>query len=148
MRSNSPVFIRITGLCGVVGPLTALILAFIALSSSSWFDLQTNTLVDLGVHGAHLLFNTGLVLAGVLNFPFALGLRRNLESSALSNLGTVLLMLGGVSLISVGIVTEATPALREAVAFLYFLIFSPPASSSWASSCFDAQRRIRASSRS
>ncbi len=123
MNVKNPWVTRIAGLCGVVGPLSAIVLALVALAYSSWFNWEGNTLGDLGLHGASVFFNVGLILVGILNFPFAIGVRRYLGSSGLSSFGTILLVLGGISLIVVGVVTEATPAIRGVVALIYFWIF-------------------------
>lgn len=117
-------FIKFAGLCGIIGPVTALSMVFAAIAYSPWFTWEGNALSDLGVHNAAILFNSALVMAGVLNFFFALGVRKSLKSTKLVSIGALLLILGGGSLALVGIFTaaEATRTIHQAVSLGYFVL--------------------------
>ena len=116
-------FVRFGGLCGVVGPVAALVMVFWATAVSPWFSWETNALSDLGVSEAAPIFNTALIIAGVLNFFFALAVRLSLPRSRINAAGSVVLILGGASLALVGIFTLDWPEIHRIVALGYFILF-------------------------
>lgn len=115
--------IRLAGICGILGPLIALILIFTAVAYSPWFVWEKDALSDLGVSDVAPLFNSAVIIAGILNLFFALGVRRSLGDTKLSNVGSMALILGGASLSLVGVFTLETPILHAAVSLGYFVIF-------------------------
>ena len=107
-------------------------LAFIwALSSvaisivlSPWFNWFTNALSDLGVYEtnylAALIFNQGLISAGVLVILFSLGFWKNSASSPLEQIGIFVFAIGGVFLASIGIFPETVIGVHYAVSVGFF----------------------------
>lgn len=116
-------FTKLSGLCGILGPTTALLMIFIAVSRAQWFSWTDNALSDLGVSEVAFLFNSAVIFAGVLNFFFALGVNRTYGQDRLSNIGSIILVLGGSSLGLVGVFTEDSPVIHSLVAMGYFLLF-------------------------
>jgi hypothetical membrane protein len=114
----------IGGACGIVGPAIALLMIYVSVSLSPWFSWQANALSDLGVHDVGFLFNSGLIVAGVLNVFFALGLSRKLPrgSSSLNAIGSVVLALGGGALALVGVFTENSGSIHGEAALGYFIL--------------------------
>ena len=116
-------YTKLSGLCGIVGPTSALLLIFIAVSRAQWFSWTDNALSDLGVSEVGYLFNSAVIFAGVLNFFFALGVNRAYGQDRLSRVGSIILILGGASLGLVGVFTEESPVIHGLVALGYFILF-------------------------
>ncbi len=123
----------LAALLGVGGVLAATILCgagcgagavsednFAADGSFTW---SSNALSDLGVSQVALLFNGTLVLAGILNFLFAVGFVQAYARGLLFYVGGVLLIGGGASLALVGILSEDFGSLHTYVSLGYFLLF-------------------------
>jgi hypothetical membrane protein len=72
--------LKIAGFCGILAPLITILLVLIAVYYSPWFSWSANALSDLGAEGTtSALFNSSLILCGLLIIPFALGLIKFLD---------------------------------------------------------------------
>lgn len=96
---------------GIFSPIVAYALIFSSIIQAKTFSWTSNALSDLGIvdpwsnYMVPLLFNTGLILSGLLFSFFALGFtltRRHL----LGKVGGVLLFLDAISLTFIGIFPE------------------------------------------
>ncbi len=114
---------KLSGLCGIIGPTTAILMIFLAVNRAPWFSWTDNALSDLGVSEVAYLFNSAVIFAGVLNFVFAMGVNRVFGQDRLSKIGSLILVLGGTSLGLVGVFTEDTPVIHSLVAMGYFVLF-------------------------
>ena len=95
---------RISGACGITSQFIGLAALLVALSSSPWFSWTENYLSVLGIGGsAKVLFNAGLILAGVLSIIFAIGLGMSLLSSRLGKSSVISLILGSIAISTMGI---------------------------------------------
>jgi len=75
-KSKRVTIMRLAGFCGLTNPVIVFMLIALSISYSPWFSWTENALSDLGVHGiAAILFNSGLIIGGVLAITFAIGLR-------------------------------------------------------------------------
>jgi hypothetical membrane protein len=97
--------------CGIVGPFYAFMSIMIAiLVSPSWFTFPGNALSDLGHPILHPtsapIFNSGLVIAGIVTIFFVLGLGINVRKNIIALLGTGMLLVATVALICVGLFNE------------------------------------------
>ncbi|WXG43662.1 MAG: DUF998 domain-containing protein [Promethearchaeati archaeon SRVP18_Atabeyarchaeia-1] len=104
--------------CGVVGPFYAFMSIMIAIlvssggssPSSNWFTWTGNALSDLGHPVLHptsaLIFNSGLIVGGVITFFSILGLGRSVRKSIGALVGTGILLVAAVALICVGLFNE------------------------------------------
>ena len=110
------------GFCGIVSPILTLIMVIASTIISPWFRLDTNALSELGVGDVPVLFNSAVIVGGVLNFMFTLGIREYLPIEKLVKAGVALIMLGSVSLVLVGILTVSYPILNGIVAFVEFTL--------------------------
>jgi len=81
--------LRVAGLCGVIVPVVAFSCIFIAISLSPWFSWTENALSDLGVGGAAWVFNSGLMVGGILTMVFAVGLWAAFRKRSLGRVGAV-----------------------------------------------------------
>lgn len=120
--------IRFAGLIGVVASLFGLgsVLATTFLAGST-FNWNKNALSDIGVSTVNVaanVFNSSLIITGILNFVFALSFTKTNAKNALFYIGGILLMLGGISLSLVGVFTEAYGKLHFYVSAAYFSLFS------------------------
>lgn len=117
---------RIGTVAGVVAPAIALGAILVAVVLSPTFTWTENALSDLGASQAAnaALFNSGLVLGGVVSLPFAVRItetaRNRIEAA-----GAVVFALTAVALALVGLFPTGTdPHVPAAVAFYVLLSFS------------------------
>jgi len=98
----------IPGFYGVVGPLIILAFILVAISQSSWFSWTENSLSDLGASrdAAAALFNSGLIIGGVLITLFGIGLKATMPGLTRGSVGAIAVILGGLALCSAGIFTN------------------------------------------
>ena len=116
--------VRLAGLFGILGTMLPMIMVLSATVLSSWFRWDTNALSELGVGEQALLFNSAVLIGGVLNFLFALGLWQYLNKEKLVKAGIIAIMFGSIALALVGIFTINYLAWHGVAAFGYF-VFAP-----------------------
>ena len=117
---------RIAGVCGVTSQVIGFISIFVAVSMSPWFSWTENYISILGVRGsATTLFNSGLILTGVLSLIFAIGPRKNLLSvRLLGQLGMIGPVLASVALSTMGVFPRTTGILHNCASLAFFLFIS------------------------
>jgi hypothetical membrane protein len=89
---------------------------------SPWFRWDTNALSDIGVQKEAWLFNSAVVIGGVLTLVFAFGLFTNLNQKRLTRAGIVSIMIASICLGLVGIFTEDTLIIHSIIAVGYFIL--------------------------
>ena len=95
---------RITGVCGIISQLVGITALLVAVSSSPWFSWTENHISVFGVEGsAKMLFNGGLILAGIFSLIFAIGLGRYFLSGWLGQLAVVSLILDSIAVFDMGV---------------------------------------------
>jgi len=114
----------IAGVCGITSQFAGVIVILVTVSSSPWFSWTENYISVLGVEGsATMLFNSGLILIGVLSLVFAVGLGTSLLSGGLlGQSGMVSLILGSSAIAAMGIFPRTT-GLPHDLASLAFFVF-------------------------
>ena len=114
----------IAGVCGITSQFAGVIVILVTVSSSPWFSWTENYISVLGVEGsATMLFNSGLILIGVLSLVFAVGLGTSLLSGGLlGQSGMVSLVLGSSAIAAMGIFPRTT-GLPHDLASLAFFVF-------------------------
>jgi hypothetical membrane protein len=134
MTSKKFVSLRTAGICGLLAPIIAFICIGLAILYSPWFSWTENYLSDLGgspgdrpiwaAHGiASILFNFGLMIAGILGICLAIGIRKSgTLSSPLGNIGTLILIINSCALIGIGVFPESTGAPHTFFSFAFFLL--------------------------
>ncbi|MEM2102957.1 MAG: DUF998 domain-containing protein [Candidatus Bathyarchaeia archaeon] len=101
---------KVAGVSGVLSPVLAFVLIGLAISRASWFTWTDNALSDLGVHEeSALLFNSGLILSGILTVIFAFGVMRFYGTKSVGRSGTFFLLLAGIFLAAIGVFPETAP---------------------------------------
>jgi hypothetical membrane protein len=115
---------RLSGLCGVVGPIVGIVLALIAISCSPWFSWTGNYLSDLGANRGYVstLFNSGVIISGALIAIFAIGLKSTLPGLTRGGVGAIALILGAVALFFIGIFPETAGVIHTYVSTFYFVL--------------------------
>jgi hypothetical membrane protein len=118
--------LRLAGICGVAAPIVALLCIFIAISLSPWFRWSSNALSDLGVGGASQVFNSGLIVGGILTIILALGMFASFKGQGLRRLGAVAFLLDAFCLLGIGVFSEAAGVVHYyfSVAFFGLLTIS------------------------
>lgn len=95
----------------------------LAIHYSPWFSWAKNALSDLGVKGlAAVIFNSALMIGGVLTFVFAVGLREALSNGVLGKVGSFLLVLDAVALFLIGVFPETAGVIHLYVSLAFFVL--------------------------
>lgn len=115
--------IKMAGLCGVITPPIVFSLILAAISHSPWFSWTENALSDLGVQGiSATLFNSSLILGGLLTLVFAVGLRETLKNQPIGQIGSLLFILDAIALSAIGVFPETTGVLHFYVSVAFFVL--------------------------
>jgi hypothetical membrane protein len=118
------VLLKIAGLCGVIAPIISLSFIAFAIAYSPWFNWFKNALSDLGVGEAAPIFNSGLIIGGVLTTIFAVGLKQILKKQVLGFLGTLTLILAALSLCAIGLFPESAGRIHLYVSISFFALLA------------------------
>jgi hypothetical membrane protein len=115
--------LKATGKIGFAAPVITLACVFLAVGSSSRFSWTENALSDLGVQGpvTAAIFNTGLVLGGVLFALFTVGLSIYVGKNLVGKAASALLFVASVSLIAIGLFNESFGYVHYLVSVAFFV---------------------------
>lgn len=119
-KSKPSLLSRIAGLCGVITPIITLSLILLSISYSPWFNWSENALSDLGVHEAATLFNSALMIGGVLTLVLAAGLLQTLRRTKTGFTGALVFVVGAVSLFAIGLFPETAGRIHFYVSVSFF----------------------------
>lgn len=113
------------GINGIFAPLIAFTLILLAIAYSPEFSWTENALSDLGVQKGvtAMLFNTGLILSGVLTILFAAGLFAFLHEDFLGGIGAFLFILDSVALTAIGVFPENVKPIHTYASVVFFTLF-------------------------
>ena len=108
---------------GIAGAVTAYLFITICIGVSPWFNFYNNALSDLGNSATHdatsWIFNTGLILSGLLEASFAiLVLAKNLSWKYV--VWTIPLIIASIDLAMLGFFPENTGGIHLAVSIIFF----------------------------
>lgn len=110
---------RITGVCGILLPIVVFTSIGLAMGHAPWFSWTQHALSDLGIKGMPaLLFNSGVILGGILAFVFSLGLIKTLSNKS----GAYILGLSSIALIGIGVFPETEYLLHLLVSASFFVL--------------------------
>lgn len=114
--------IKTAAILGAVAPLityTCILLAIISYSEFSWTN---NALSDLGiVPGVTMtLFNSGLIIGGILFTIFAFALFTYLRKTLIGRIGSIFFIIASISMICVGIFNEHIKPIHFIVSVTLF----------------------------
>jgi len=118
-------WLKISGVSGVLAPIIAFTFILLAIASYPEFSWTENALSDLGVQQGvvAVLFNSGLIIGGVLALFFALGLFVFLSEKLLGRIGAFVLVLDTLALIAVGVFPESAEPVHYYASVAFFVLF-------------------------
>ena len=105
---------------GTIAPICALVSMGFSIALSPWFSWTQNALSDLGVSKVAPIFNSGLILTGILTSIFAIAYAKAEQEDNISLTGAVVLLFMGISTVGVGVFTEAFLGMHILFAFSCF----------------------------
>jgi hypothetical membrane protein len=116
----------IAGAFGLVAPFFVFACILLAVASWAQFNWATNALSDLGVQSGltSILFNSGLIIGGLLYIVFAVGLYVLIGHCFLGKVGSVLFAIACSALIAIGIFNESFSPIHYIVSVVFF-VFLP-----------------------
>jgi hypothetical membrane protein len=122
MRTKAQKLICIAGISGVIASTLPLLMILASTMLEKSFSWHKNALSDIGVSQTAWLFNSALIVGGLLNLSFAIGLRTYLDKTRWLKIGVSLLIVSSVSLELVGVLTENYNIIHGLVALGYLLL--------------------------
>lgn len=116
--------LKVAGISGVIAPIVAFTCILAAIASYTPFNWVNNALSDLGVQSGVTapIFNSGLVISGLLFLVFTIGLFRSVGKSWLGKTGAIVLCLACISLVSIGIFNESFKPTHYLVSVAFFAL--------------------------
>jgi len=123
-KSKLSLLLKFALLCGVIGPIVPLSFIAFAIAYSPWFNWFNNALSDLGVSEAALIFNSGLIIGGILATIFAIGLMQIFEKQFLGFVGAFALFLSTISLCAIGVFPESTGRIHLYFSLSFFALLA------------------------
>ncbi len=113
--------IRVAGICGILIPVVIFICLGLSIASSPWFTWTQHAFSDLGIQkNTAVLFNYGMILAGILTLIFSLGLIKILSNK----IGAYLLSLSSIALIGIGLFPETIFTLHFFTSASFFILLT------------------------
>jgi hypothetical membrane protein len=120
--SRNSILIRLAGISGIISSTLPLIMIFASTILDKSFSWNKDALSDIGVSQLSWLFNSALVVGGLLNLLFAFGLRNYLGKARGLKIGVLLIIVSSISLALVGVFTENYSIIHALVALGYLLL--------------------------
>jgi len=125
MKSENAVWLKISGIAGIVTPVVTLTFVISAIASYPQFSWVENALSDLGVKPGLTapLFNYGLVVSGFLALVFALGLFIFFRRRILGRIGVPIFILAALAFVAIGVFPENVSPRHYYVSVAFFVFF-------------------------
>lgn len=125
MSGERDVWLKISGVSGVLTPIIAFTCISLAIASYPEFSWTENALSDLGVQAGvtAILFNSGLIIGGFLALVFALGLFMFLREKMLGRIGVFIFVLDTLALIAIGVFPENVEPAHYYASAVFFVLF-------------------------
>lgn len=114
--------IRLAGISGIISSTLPLIMIVASTVLEKSFSWAKDPLSDIGVTQTAWLFNSSLIIGGLFNLLFAIGLPYYLGKSTLLKIGASLIIVSSISLALVGVFTENYKVIHTLVAIGYLLL--------------------------
>ena len=136
MSKKQIILIKISMLCGILGPVIGFIFITCSIFYSDWFNWTNNWLSDLGgIPGnssiwtsrgiTSIIFNSGLIISGLIGVIFANFLRKlQILNNRQGKTGSFLFMLDMLTLSFVGLLPETTGYLHTFVSIMFFFLIA------------------------
>jgi len=118
------VILKIAGFCGVASPVVSWTFIALSIIMMPEFDWIKNWLSDLGcVETTAVIFNSGLIISGVLGVAFAFGFYE-IQKTKLGRLGVYVYMLGAISLCAIGVFLKTFGMVHFVASVAFFALTS------------------------
>ena len=114
--------VSLAGASGILASTLPLIMIFASTELEESFSWSRNALSDVGVADQAWLFNSALIIGGLLSLLFAFGLRSFLDKARKLKIGISLFIVSSISLTLVGVFTEDYLIIHGLVALGYLLL--------------------------
>jgi len=136
MSKKQIILIKISMLCGILGPVIGFIFITCSIFYSDWFNWTNNWLSDLGgIPGnssiwtsrgiTSIIFNSGLIISGLIGLFFANLLRKlKILNNRQGKIGSFLFMFNMLTLSFIGIFPETTGYLHTIVSIIFFFLIA------------------------
>jgi hypothetical membrane protein len=123
-KFKNVMLLRTSGICGFLAPVFAFALIFSAIASYPQFSLVDNALSDLGVVAGvtAVLFNSGLIIGGILCIIFATGLFLFLKERAVGRIGAFVFVFASLALFAIGVFPENVRPVHYLVSVMFFML--------------------------
>jgi hypothetical membrane protein len=124
MGSKNVNWLKISGVCGILAPIVAFTFILLAILNFPQFSWTGNALSDLGVQEGvtAILFNSGLVIGGILALVFASGLFV-LQKTMLGRIGVFIFVLAALAFMAIGVFSENAEPTHYYVSVTFFVLF-------------------------
>lgn len=116
---------KISGICGILSPIVAFGCILLSIAYAPDFSWMNSALSDLGImpNPAAILFNSGLVVGGILAIVFASRLFSFLKGKVTGQVGIFLFLLDCLALIAIGIFSENFKPMHIYASVAFFALF-------------------------
>ena len=116
--------LRLTGIIGLATPFFAFACILLAIASWPQFSWTNNALSDLGVQSGitAILFNSGLVISGLLFIIFGTGLFPLVGKRLVGKVGSAVFVLSSAALIGIGVFNESFSPTHYIVSVMFFVL--------------------------
>ena len=123
MSTRKMVWSKTAGVLGIISPIVAFTCILLAINYYPQFSWTENALSDLGVQegATAVLFNSGLIVSGVLALVFATGLFLFLNKT-LTKIGASIFFLTAAALIAIGVFPENAEPMHYYASVTFFLL--------------------------
>jgi hypothetical membrane protein len=123
MSLKNVAWLKISGISGIFAPLIAFMFISLAIVYSPQFSWTENALSDLGVQegATAMLFNCGLIIAGILALIFASGLLMS-QKAICGKVGAFILVLAAFALTAIGVFPEDVKPTHYYVSVGFFVL--------------------------
>lgn len=124
MDSKDAAWLKISGVSGISAPIVTFTFILLAVAHRPEFSWMENSLSDLGVQEGvtAILFNSGLIIGGILVLVFAFGLFIFLRDNLLGGIGAFILLLAAFALGAIGLFPENVKPMHYYASVSFFVL--------------------------
>jgi hypothetical membrane protein len=127
MSRGKSVWLKAAALSGILTPIVAFSCIALAIACYPPFSWTDNALSDLGFDKgiSSVVFNSGLIISGILALVFASSLPKSLPNKTLARIGIFLFALDTIALTAIGVFPENIKPTHFYVSVAFFALFPP-----------------------
>jgi len=124
MDSKNVAWLKMSGVCGILAPIVAFTFISLSIVYSPQFSWTENALSDLGVQEGvtAILFNYGLIIAGILALVFASRLFVS-QKTIYGRIGAFIFVLAALTLMAIGVFPENVKPTHYYASVGFFVLF-------------------------